>query len=1687
MCPPPRVASAASTGGAGTTFEQQTKAYFLALLLNRAIPPILQDCTVAEVRSQSSYLGYATDDLLVTGRRADAATRRLIVQVKRAMTISASDEECEATFAGFWKDYNNPQLFTQGQDCCVLVLQRPTGVIVDGLGTLLECARAAVSSSDFVARLGVPGFVSQVAIRHRDAIKAIVSPESENTFDEESFWNFLKAVHLLSLDLGTSTAQAEASIKNLLALTVTESDAVSGAATSWNALLSLADSTGVAGAYTYELLPEALRRRHTGIPDAISRSIANLIDHTKTVLGRTVTRIAGKVHVERPTLLAQVLASTNNNQITVITGRAGLGKSALAKDLASVISNTGMVLAFRAEEFAEVSLDKTFASAGSVPSASAVLSALAGQSSLTCLIEGVERLLEARDRDALLQFLQLVSANKSIKVVLTCRDYSVDTIVSAFLEQVPVPKTIVRIEPFTDDELNLVVNVIPTLSHPLSSPRLRELLRSPYLLDKAGRMNWDLHQELPASERAFREKCWADVIRLDSERTNAMPRRREQAFIDLCVKRARQLSPFVSFAELDGEAISLLERDGLITVLGQGSSAAAPSHDVLEDWAIVTWLWARFDELGQQHRPMQEVIGGFPALRRALRKWLGEMLEGDALVADRFALSTMDDQAIASYFRDDVLTAVLQSPGAAQFLERQGTALGIDDNALLVRIIHLLRVSCMTAPTAIPAGFTLSSQWLRPIGSAWGATMEVVGSRAAQLPAEKHGLLLGFLEDWARQVEWNAPDPSGFAGAGQLAFHLLSGLRGYGVEEQRKRLIEVILKIPRASPVEFTKLLARVGSRDPADPTANALGEAIMSGVTVGIACRDFPNEVKDAVLRRVCQEDPGERGASAISGLIGYTPHYEVDEAFGLRAHISHQSFPPSAIRGPFLPLLRFNAPIGVELLLSLWNHAGRWYGEQLSFQLKLEQPNRIKLAWEGGSVEQWSSSRIWYAYRGTSVVPTVLQSASMALERFLFEIKDYDKQLLEPILLRLLKDSNNTAIAGIVASFCVAHPKKCGRAGLALLSSRELIEIDFARAVSDRGSFGADCMSALLPGGEFFAKERKEFDRLPHRGKSLEDLAIAFQLGAEKDAVLSIIDTYREQLPEESARTVADQDWEVALQRMDLRTYQVVEPPADANVPDAPDGSRMVYLMPSPPSRTTQERIEAARESLRQQTDQLNLWSLGTKAWEEGLSSQPSRPWRELLDLARPHIDNGIPVTEMGEASPTLIVAAIVRDKWDELGEAERVWSIRHLCSVLSDNEDSSQSPTEWSSGKGESAAAIALARTLNKQNVGIDQDALFLVIAGALRHPNRDVRAETALALGMASQGELSWIRAHCIAALVRAGDRLHQALLEAQSRERPRFASVDTQEIEAELSPLFFEDLQRIPRLESGQSIPPIDLESWPGRDAARLAILLIKHQPLDSAGKQVVKAVVKHIVGNWGVRRREIEDVEFPIDSLSQVAFMLLRAPTREALELIEPVLSAIREHPDDAADVLQALLRHEDGGPTPSSFWGVWKAFADSLLSQPWTAGIENDHSFGEKLLAAVFLVTRWKEGVDEWSRLDGHWKEVDHVASSLPPSAPLVRDYTRYLYNIGKSSLPQGFVILSDIVRGATHQEPFAKGETVYCLEVLLRKYVYAEPGRLRSDRRLKEALMELLDLLVDAGSSSAFLIRDDFVTPMT
>jgi hypothetical protein len=133
-----------------------------------------------------------------------------------------------------------------------------------------------------------------------------------------------------------------------------------------------------------------------------------------------------------------------------------------------------------------------------------------------------------------------------------------------------------------------------------------------------------------------------------------------------------------------------------------------------------------------------------------------------------------------------------------------------------------------------------------------------------------------------------------------------------------------------------------------------------------------------------------------------------------------------------------------------------------------------------------------------------------------------------------------------------------------------------------------------------------------------------------------------------------------------------------------------------------------------------------------------------------------------------------------------------------------------------------------------------------------------------------------------------------------------------------------------------------------------------------------------------------------------------------------------------------------------------------------------------------MLLAIGWNRRGVNWPPLTGHESLVEEFAKRLPPGAQMFRAYCNYLYYVGAPTLPGALTLVADILSRGTAQVILRNDDTMFCLEAILSQYVYGEPMRLKASPPLRHAVLQILDDLVEAGSSAAYRLRDDFVTPI-
>lgn len=1698
------VSSPAATGGAGTFFEQHVDAYWLALLLVRGIPPILLDCSIVEVQFQAERLGWNTDDFVVICENGVGSRRQLLGQVKRTFSVSATDDVCRKAIQDFWKDFKNDR-FSPATDRFALVTLRGTNTLLEYFSGLLDCARAARDAAEFGNRLTTTGFLSAKAVGYCVEIRTIIGECEGESVSSEEIWPFLRLLHVLSLDLNSDTGQTEAVIKTLLAHTSREQDALGSAEGTWNSLLrEVGEGMPQARAYLYHDLPDSLRQRHSSVGAPEDGVLRALHDHSLLILDGIRDTIGSALHLVRGSLVQQVFEKMEAAQVVLVTGAAGSGKSSVAKDSIGVLAADHFTFGFRAEEFASPHFDITL-QRNQVPASAAKLSAiLAGQGRKVMLVESVERLLEASTRDAFSDLLTLVSRDKSWRVILTCRDYSIDLVRTCFLESARIGHAVVVVPPLDDQELHDVETIYPILVSPLTNEMLRKLLRNPYVLDKALQISWSNERLLPQTELEFRALFWQEIVRVDHRAAGGMPRQREAAFQQIALRRARALTLYAACDDLPANVVHELRRDSLVVSPREAPIMLAPGHDVLEDWAIFQWINEQYAICDGSASKLSAALGTYPAVRRTYRKWVSELVEREAATADELFQAVLRDAGLPSQFRDDTLVSLLRSPASPEFLERHRAQLFSQGKQLLRRVIHLLRVACMTTPTWLETTKAHASLFSVPVGLSWGSVLHLVHAHFNSFDSADHPLLLGLIEDWARGVSWQCPYPDGHGFVAAIAHWMLPNVDDFRSEVERKRILTVIAKIPNSDRERFETLL--VGKRDAELQTnvTDDLLEIVLEGIEGMPAARDVPELVIAVAKSFLLTSNADQDDEQWYSGTM------ELEPLFGIHDARSQGFFPASANRGPFLSLLQHHPVKGLAFIIEILNCSTDCYAHPRVFHDHVEQPSEESLIFsDGTSKVQWCNERLWNLYRGTSVGPYVLQSLLMCLERWLLDIGKMQSRDLDAILLHILRQSNSAALTAVVASAATAFPNFAGETLLVLLRSAWCIWLDRKRLIqeSQAPSRLTGIMGRLNAGNEFYEKERKKADNLPHRGRDLEMAIVTLQLGPFVTRVHEILDQQRASMPPVEAQKETDHIRRLAIHRMDLRQYNITEEQGENGSTEDTgntDTSRrlQIHLGLRPPEPDVKEMVD--QNTIQQHNFNskivLQMWGMNVFRGEHSSIYEPGL-WRQRLAEARAASE--VPQYESGHGGPGYIAAAIARDHWDELDKDEQEWCVNRVCSEVESTADhwnrtARRQPYDMDADRPcANILPLFLGRSLNKSHQARVRNA-FVV---ALTHAINEVRDYVVSGIGKVLWTVDRELVLRCVNALAMEA-RLVQ---EAVGQERARLTRekkfdvlsagswIDRVEstIASRIRQQFFEENGI-----SGDALLSYDPAQWFGAEANSRIIAILAQAPNEQVAIEEFCRLGHIFVGWWNAdgdnrrarnrglapdRRHETESAQMRL-----LQNFVLRTSETDAATIVSPLADAVDRHPDKVHWFVLGLIEVEDGQSNAPQFWSLWKQFSEKVHRAPWLVTIDDEHARGAEMLSALFLGTWWKESVQHWQSLEGYAELIHVFFDQLPACSRVLDDYVRFLYHVGSQSLPNAFVRIANKLQQGEAGQMLRKTNTVYLLEVLLQRHVYGRPLELKRRNDLRNAILHLLDDLTENGSSAAFKMRDDFVTPL-
>lgn len=1663
--------SPAATGGAGTTFEQRVGALFLALLLTRSGPPFAPRAQVQRVLQQTEHLGWATDDYLIEAHSADGIRLRALVQVKRSFAITTNDENCAKAFTDAWRDFSN-EGFDHANDSVLLITGALGRAPKEAFRMLLDCASASPDAGDFLRRLGLAGYLNDTARRYAAIVRTTLDGAKGSPITDDDFWRFLRRFQFAELDLETPAGITETLTKALLGARDGSMDA---AEDDWNELLVRAASGAArATVHTRDAFSPRLLQRHV-VPSSSWCQLGIVEDYSEIVARRVRRQIGAGRPLPRPKLHAEVLGHLETKRIVLLIGEAGSGKSGVARSVFDALSSRDPAVAFPAEAFAEPHLGNVLAPLGM--SLRDFKAGPPGSGRIVVWVESLERLLEKTERLAFDDLANLVAQDDRFRLLVTCREYYAETAHAAFFERLGIASAVVRTPPLDDAELSEVATQSPHLQAPLANPRLKRLLRNPFILDMASRLSWS--DPTPDSENEFRNKVWREVVRRDDLPADGMPAQREEVFTTIALRRARSLQPWVDVRDLSPDVRRRLSVDALLTVRPNAPDFAAPAHDVLEDWALLHWMQQEYLRHGATPTAFLAAVGVAPSLRRIYRRWLLELIDLHTEQADRFAFRLIPNSALPRHWQDDTLTAVLLSTAAASTLQRNAATLVANGQALLRRAVHLLRVAGKKSPPFLRESAAVPGIFLLPHGSAWSAVMILIEAEIQHFGRNDVEFLTSFLEDFVRLCTAQNPYPAGADSAARVAWRLLPAQADhFRPDSLHARLAKVVLNVPRPIAAELT---ARIKEHLPSErfdrwrPSLAQLALRFLGGQAVA---RDLPDLVVTCAERWL-----GIDGLEPEDRDNRYGRPHESEVMFGLPKRLHFETFPASAWRGPFLALLHAHPRVGVELVLRFVNRAIAAYAEPENHFRFGPPPPQVSIAvGTTGPVRQFAEGGFWLMFRAAGHGPHALESALMALEDWLLAKADRGDADLAQWLEELLLRSNNVAITAVVASIACAAPHAAGPSAIAVLTTPVFFDWDLQRTTVDQMAVG-ERIAAMFGNGDaegmLFDFERKSSSERPHRRLTLEWLAAKLQTTEQRLQVDAIIDRYRAELPPLEAQNDEHRVWRLRLGRMDHRGLRVVS--------DEAGQPRVVAPTPAPDIQRLIERVQPGLDRHGSVQSSLN-W--GMHEFQAGRPGDEKNHWsvrlgeaetlRAQADLADEAIDQ---VNHRAAAS--YIAAVCVRDNWTELSASQRNWCVATAIEAIKrpvnhgaivsfdDTHFNAAQPAGWMLG-------LLLGYELTAEM----RAAVYDGFAAAFTHDVKRVRLLTAGGVQWNPEPTQAQV-AHCLHALSAEAATLMalNAAEEKENYQKRRAHSDLASEARAKT---------RAALLAPPSGVAPdlnlIGLAERDVRDVLALALTLVGSRRDSDLARTFYAMLSRQLLAVWEADRNDRggssnRDLEMEDIVGRRLAEFSLTVSAESAGLLLQPLIDRMESFPRELAKLLDDLTTAEDRQHSGATYWSIWQLIVDRFLSGGLATDIE-DRGRGASLLARLFLTAEWKKGTTDWRPLHGHHQRIDRLFQALPHTATPLASYSRYLHSVGGGALPRAFVPLAEGLAALPPEESLS-GDTLLHLEIILAHHVHGMPGALKSDGAVHAAVENLLEHLIERGSAAAFRMRDDFVTP--
>ncbi len=1424
-----------------------------------------------------------------------------------------------------------------------------------------------------------------------------------------------------------------------------------------------------------------------------SKSILDQIDiqqkHAENIFEDIETNVTFEGHdieIEREGILKEL--KSHLSKVVILSGVAGVGKTAVIKKLFKQYKNIIPLYIFKATEF-EVANANEILSNFSIQH---FVDAHKDDEEKIVVVDSAEKLHFLRNMDPFKEFLRILIENEW-KIIFTTRNDYLEVLNTDFSEIHGIIPVVLKITNLSREDLDKISD-----QYGFSLPKdekLIELIRNPFYLNKCLKL---YVKDEEVNYIHFKEKLWKELV------TKSKPAR-EQCFLKIALERACQgqffVNPSCDPRILDDE----LKFDGILGY--EPPHGYYITHDIYEEWALEKIIETVFVKRASNKEFFSKLDSSLP-IRRSFRNWVSEKLLIESGSIKDFIEDVVGDEKIESFWKDEIIISVLLSDYSEYFFEVLKDEFLESNQELLKRVTFLIRIGCKEVDADVFTNlglkkvdlFSLKYVLTKPKGKGWECLIKFVHDNLDDIGISKINFILPIIHDWnSNNTEWETVRYASLIALQYYQWIIQEDIY-FSRDDTQKHLVQTITNGSSEIKSELESILGEIVKNQwklPRDPYYD-LSKTILTKLECLRAWKVLPRCVFQ--LADLFWYSPPRREDS-----YGYTGA-RVGKYFNITESLS-EYFPASAYQTPTYWLLQSSLKETIDFIIEFTNKTVEAYA---SSELDNGQVEEVEVFFEDGeSTKQYISNRLWCTFRGSQVSPHILESMHMAIEKYFLEQgENVDAKALESWLFYFLKNSRSASISAVVTSIVLAFPDKTFNVAKSLFKTKKFYLYDTARWGLDQ-THKASLSSLSNMFGVNYKNKIHEDERLnasdeKHRKESLEHLFLKYQMFRSEEiseeeaenrqkALWDILDDYYDQLPEQSKQTEADKIWRLYLARMDRRKMSPTTETTDEGVaihfnpeiePELLEYSETSLQKSSEPLQYTSLRMWADLklrndESYKKYEKYENNPKLALKEVKEILSKLTGE---EDSDASENQYSEHETFILMNSSIPGYVCSVLMKHHFETMTKDEQ-----EFCKgIVLDIASASLRPGyQYQISDGSQSAISVLPILFDKffEDKSIVKITLLLSLfdeypidMGSTGFNTFAIEAIHEL-WGTNFEDAQSLLFGYL---LLKPKYEEFQKVLREENIEKGVYGRSENNEIEKFLS----KNEQAVSDV-TENNVSVNDLKGIKELDLSILktAFLLIPLKTNNVVHKEIVKEIIPPFAEKLLSKDRD-ENIDYTVrhDFLRRLAYFLLGSPEEEIEEYLKPFLDGFNGS-EGFADLFIEIISAEDYLDADINFWKVWGLFKDKVIGlcekgdKAW---------YVDKILRSyLFAENPWKETATEWHTLKDDnkrfFKEIVRKTGHCPATLYAI---SKLLNDIGSQYLDDGISWISDMLKNnpsllATELEP----NTTYYLEYNVRKYIYNNREEIRRNSRSKKEVLVILDFLIESGSVIGYMLRESIL----